>query len=70
VQRLPRARKLTPLVMRGLVLRIHVFRAAAKAWMAGTTSPAMTRVLQNGRRWSLLRTRHVGGNKARICSTR
>jgi hypothetical protein len=28
-------------VMRGLVPRIHVFRAAAKAWMAGT-SPAMT----------------------------
>jgi hypothetical protein len=27
--------------MRGLVPRIHVFRAAAKAWMAGT-SPAMT----------------------------
>jgi tripartite-type tricarboxylate transporter receptor subunit TctC len=32
-------------VMRGLVPRIHVFPAAAKAWMAGTspgTSPAMT----------------------------
>jgi hypothetical protein len=28
-------------VMRGLVPRIHGFRAAAKAWMAGT-SPAMT----------------------------
>ena len=28
-------------VMRGLVPRIHVFGAAAKAWMAGT-SPAMT----------------------------
>jgi hypothetical protein len=27
-------------VMRGLVPRIHVFGAAAKAWMAGT-SPAM-----------------------------
>src|SRR5215472_13071663 len=27
--------------MRGLVPRIHVFRAAAKTWMAGT-SPAMT----------------------------
>ncbi len=24
-------------VMRGLVPRIHVFRAAAKAWMAGTS---------------------------------
>jgi hypothetical protein len=28
-------------VMRGLVPRIHVFPAGAKAWMAGT-SPAMT----------------------------
>jgi len=27
--------------MRGLVPRIHVFAAAAQAWMAGT-SPAMT----------------------------
>jgi hypothetical protein len=35
--------------MRGLVPRIHVFRAAAKAWMAGT-SPAMTEVKIERRR--------------------
>jgi hypothetical protein len=33
--------------MRGLVPRIHVFGAKAKAWMAGT-SPAMTTYASDG----------------------